>query len=75
MSFVIKSSTITPVYEEDLDKTRGSMFCIADTAFIPQRSPWAAASSYPDVPFICPAKKRPEMFFDSREAFSCEGGK
>ena len=66
---------MTPIYEEDLDKTRGTMFCIDAVAFIPQRSPWAAASSYPDVPFICPAKNRPETFLDSSEAFSCDGGK
>ena len=46
---------------------------IKDLAFIPAISPCAAASSYPDVPFICPAKNNPLTFFDSSVDFSCDG--
>ena len=34
-------------------------------AFAPAMSPWAAASSYPVVPLICPARNRPRMPFVS----------
>ena len=40
---------------------------------MPAIRPCAAASSYPDVPFICPAKNSPFIFFVSSVDFSCDG--
>ena len=34
---------------------------------MPAIRPCAAASSYPDVPFICPAKNKPDKIFVSKE--------
>ena len=43
-------------YAIDLSNIRGSLFNVFKAAFAPAIRPCAAASSYPDVPFICPAK-------------------
>jgi hypothetical protein len=42
-------------------------------ALIPAIRPCPPASSYPEVPFTCPAKNRFLIIFDSRECFNCVG--
>jgi len=44
------------MYASDLSKINGSSFLKDNAALIPAINPWAAASSYPVVPFICPAR-------------------
>ena len=51
----IKSSINTPMYASFLFRISGSLFSRESDAFIPAIKPCAAASSYPLVPFICPA--------------------
>ena len=45
VSFVIRSSIITPIYDESRVRTIGSLSNTFKDAFIPQTKPWAAASS------------------------------
>ena len=66
MSFITKSSIKTPIYASLLFNCKGFSFLILSEALIPATSPCAEASSYPDVPFICPAKNSPPIFFVSR---------
>ena len=42
-------------------------------AFIPAIKPCPAASSYPLVPFICPALKSPATRFVSNDGYNCVG--
>ena len=42
---------------------------------MPAINPWAAASSYPVVPFICPAKYNPVINLVSKVLYSCVGWK
>jgi len=42
---------------------------------MPAIKPWAAASSYPDVPFIWPAKYRFSILLFSNVYFNCQVGK
>ena len=70
-----RSSIITPMYDELRSRTNGLLPFIKEAALIPAISPCAAASSYPDVPFIWPERNKPETSFVSRVAFSCAGGK
>ena len=44
------------MYASDLSSINGSLPLIERAAFIPAINPCAAASSYPVVPFICPAR-------------------
>ena len=55
--FVTKSSIKTPIYPRDLGIINSLLDVVLSDAFIPAIIPCAAASSYPVVPFICPAKK------------------
>ena len=66
ISFVVKSSIKTPMYAWSLPSTIGLKLSIYLSAFIPAIIPCAAASSYPLVPFIWPAKKSPDTIFDSK---------
>ena len=61
------------MYASDLCNIRGSFPSISRLALIPAISPCAAASSYPEVPFVCPAKNIPFIFFNSNDNFNCEG--
>ena len=45
----------------------------ASAALTPAQSPCAAASSYPEVPFTCPARYSPETSFVSSVILSCVG--
>ena len=67
--FVIKSSIITPIYDWDLSKIKISFFCTFKAAFKPAIKPCAAASSYPVVPLIWPARKSESIFFVSKVDF------
>ena len=62
----IKSSIRTPIYASLLSIITGSSPFIFLAAFTPAINPWAAASSYPEVPFICPEKNKPEIFLFSK---------
>ena len=73
--FVIRSSINTPIYASLLVRISGSVENTLDTALIPAINPCAAASSYPVVPFICPAKNRFSTSFVSNVRVSCVGGK
>ena len=67
------SSIKTPIYACDLSKIIGSFFFNFKAAFIPAIIPCDAASSYPEVPFICPAKNIPSIFLCSNDNFSSDG--
>ena len=54
---------------------QGSRSCACRAALIPAGRPCAAASSYPVVPLICPAKKRPLIALVSSEDLSARGSK
>ena len=71
----IKSSMRTPIYASDLFKINSSLLLSFKCAFMPAIKPWQAASSYPVVPFIWPAKYRLSISFVSKDAFSCVGWK
>ena len=71
--FVTMSSIKTPIYACDLSRINGSFFCNFLAAFIPAIIPCAAASSYPDVPFICPAKNIPSISLYSSDSLSIDG--
>ena len=64
--FVTKSSINTPIYASFLFSINGFLFSNFNEALIPDIRPWQAASSYPLVPFICPAVKRFSISFVSR---------
>ena len=51
-----RSSIKTPIYASSLFNSKTPLFLVFRAAFIPATMPCAAASSYPVVPFICPAK-------------------
>ncbi len=63
------------MYASLLLKINGSSLFIFKWAFIPAISPWQAASSYPVVPLIWPAKNRFCIFFVSNVAVNWVGGK
>ena len=69
VSFVTRSSIRTPIYACDLSRTTASLPCTFLAALIPAIIPWAAASSYPELPFIWPAPKSPDTLLNSREGF------
>ena len=54
--FVTKSSTSTPTYPWSLSTTSDALPCAASAALAPATTPCPAASSYPVVPLIWPAK-------------------
>ena len=68
-----RSSTNTPMYASCLPRTKGSCSVKARVAFVPASKPCAAASSYPVVPFIWPAKYRPLVHLVSRLCLSPVG--
>mmetsp|Transcript_21826 Transcript_21826/g.54095 ORF Transcript_21826/g.54095 Transcript_21826/m.54095 type:complete len:252 (+) Transcript_21826:274-1029(+) len=74
---VTKSSTNTPMYPSSLPTIKGfgvdNPAEIAEAvrpALAPATMPWAAASSYPVVPQICPARYKPLIFFVSKVCVS-----
>mmetsp|Transcript_50405 Transcript_50405/g.151815 ORF Transcript_50405/g.151815 Transcript_50405/m.151815 type:complete len:203 (+) Transcript_50405:935-1543(+) len=74
---VTRSSMRTPMYPSSLPKTKGDAgesprraANAARPAFAPAITPWAAASSYPVVPQICPARYSPPIDFVSRVCVS-----
>ena len=69
MPLVTKSSISTPIYASDLSNIKGSLLSTFLAAFIPAIIPCAAASSYPEDPFTCPAKKSPSIPLYSRLKF------
>jgi len=74
-SFVTRSSINTPIYASFLCKMKDSLLDILRWAFIPAIKPWPAASSYPVVPFIWPAKNRFFINFVSSVWFNWVGSK
>ncbi len=64
--FEIKSSIRIAVYPSVRSRISGGSCLTCNAALIPAISPWHAASSYPLVPLICPARKRPAIFLVSR---------
>ena len=73
--FTTISSINTPMYASFLESTTGSSFFTYLAAFIPAIIPCDAASSYPDVPLICPALNNPFTFFNSNVFFNSYGSK
>ena len=63
---------MTPIYESRRDKVY-SLLSIDKAALTPAIKPCPAASSYPVVPFICPAKNNPLIFLVSRVFFNSLG--
>ena len=63
------------MYPSSLPIINGFFSSLWFAAFIPAINPCALASSYPEVPFICPAKNKPETSLVSRLDLSCDGGK
>jgi len=59
----------------DAYQRMNTSFLHLSTALIPARIPWAPASSYPEVPLICPAQKSPLICLDSSQGYSCVGGR
>ena len=70
---VTRSSISTPMYASDLPRMTGSAPTTLRAALIPATIPWAAASSYPLVPLICPAWKRFSTILVSRDGWSWTG--
>ena len=70
---VTKSSIKTPIYASFLFKINGSFPSNFNEAFIPAINPCPAASSYPDVPFICPAVNKFFIIFVSNDCFNWVG--
>ena len=64
---VVKSSARIPMYASSRISTSGSRRRARSAALIPASSPCAAASSYPDVPLTCPARKSPSTRLASNE--------
>lgn len=58
MPIVIKSSIRTPIYALLLFIRYSFLSSDDSPALNPAIIPWAAASSYPVVPLICPARYR-----------------
>ena len=71
--FVAISSIKTPIYACDLSNINGSFPFIFCTALIPAINPCAAASSYPEVPLICPAINNPSIPLYSKDNFKFDG--
>ena len=71
--FVTISSINTPIYASVLSKINGSLPLIFCEAFIPAINPWQAASSYPEVPLVCPAKNKPSIVLYSNDNFKSAG--
>ena len=63
--FVIRSSIKIPVYPSIRPTITGSRPPRLAVAFRPAINPWQPASSYPDVPLICPARYSPGIDFTS----------
>ncbi len=63
----------TPIIELVLLGKYGGLFRAARPALMPAMIPWAAASSYPVVPLICPAKNRLLTFSVLRSSFNYLG--
>ena len=61
------------VYPSVRSSTSGDSFFTFSAALIPAMIPWQAASSYPDVPLICPARNSPAIFFVSSVRWSSVG--
>ena len=70
VSFVTRSSINTPIYPSERSKTTGSFPCNFLAALIPAINPCAAASSYPELPFICPALNNPSTSLNSKDGFN-----
>ena len=68
---VTKSSIKTPMYDSFLFNINGSFPDNFKEALIPAIKPCPAASSYPDVPLICPAVYNPSISFVSKDLFDC----
>ena len=71
--FVTISSIKTPIYPWVLSKITGFFPFIFNALLIPAIKPWHAASSYPEVPFVCPAKNKPSISLYSNDNFNFEG--
>ncbi len=63
------------MYASSRPITHGSRPSAVSAALMPAAIPWAAASSYPVVPFTWPAKYRPGWALTSSVASSWWGGK
>ena len=74
-SLVIRSSIKTPIQLLLLLRIRGSLPDNFKAVFTPAIKPCAAASSYPEVPLICPAKKRFSTDLHSSECFNWFGNR
>ncbi len=59
ISLVTRSSISTPMYASSRRRIKASSARTCRAALMPAISPCAAASSYPVVPLICPARNRP----------------
>ena len=70
---VTKSSIKTPVYPSERVKIIGSFPWTLSAAFTPATKPCAAASSYPELPFNCPAPYNPLIVLNSNVDLSCVG--
>ena len=71
---VTRSSMSTPMYELSRPRVTPGRPSVARPAFNPAMAPCPAASSYPVVPLICPAKNKPDSARTCSVASSCVGG-
>ena len=62
-------------YDSLRDAIQGCRSCRSSAALMPASSPCAAASSYPVVPLIWPAKNRPATVLVSSDALRSRGSK
>ena len=71
--FVTISSIKTPIYACERSRITGFLPLTFCATFIPAIIPCDAASSYPEVPFIWPAKNIPSIFLCSNDNFNSDG--
>ena len=72
---VTRSSISTPMYDSSLFIVNTLSPVHLRAALMPATIPCPPASSYPVVPFTCPAKNNPLIILDSRLCFNCVGSK